>query len=85
MSQEGKDDVMRCFKAARAENYHIFAVGKFRNKDVQCLTGKDAGENLERYQVASGCQNGLGGQKSYDIYLVPCRAISGEYFPKSAI
>ena len=73
---------MRCFKAARAENYTIFAIRKKDEKSVQCWTGKDAEEYLKKYQEGSGCKNGLGGQKVFDVYLVPGRAISGEYFPK---
>ena len=84
-SQKGEDDVMRCFEAARAKNYDIFAVWKSPKEEIQCLTGRDAKRNLRQYQEGSGCQNGLGGQKSFDIYLVPGRAISGEYFPKSGI
>ena len=78
--QKGQDDVMRCFEAARAENYDIFAVRKPRKKKIQCLTGSDAKKNLDKFQQGSGCRNGLGRQKSFDIYLVPGRAISGEYF-----
>lgn len=85
MSQQGEDRVMRCFEAARDENYDIFAVTKVGKKGIQCLTGRDAKKNLKSYQEGSGCQNGLGGQKSYDIYLVPGRAILGEYLPKSGI
>ena len=85
VSQKGEDDVMRCFKAARAENYNIFAVRKPRKKSVQCWTGRDAEENLETYQEGSGCKNGLGGQKVFDIFLVLGRAISEEHFPKSDI
>ena len=84
-SQKGEDDVMRCFKAARAKNYHIFAIREHREKGVQCWTGKDAEEHLKTFQEGSGCKNGLGGQNVFDIYLVPGRAISGEYFPKSDI
>ena len=85
MSQEGEDRVMRCFEAARDENYDIFAVTKVGRKGTQCLTGRDAKKNLKSYQEGSGCQNGLGGQNSYDIYLVPGRAILVGYFPKSSI
>ena len=77
--------MMRCFEAARDKNYDIFAVRKPRKKDVICLTGSDAKKNLKQYQEGSGCRNGLGGHNSFDIYLVPGRAISGEYFPKSGI
>ena len=85
MSQEGEDRVMRCFEAARDENYDIFAVTKVGRKGMQCLTGRDAKKNLKSYQEGSGCQNGLGGQNSYDIYLVPGREILVGYFPKSSI
>ena len=85
MSQKGEDHVMRCFEAARDENYDIFAVTKEGRKGMRCLSGRDAKNNLKTYQEGSGCQNGLGGQNLYDIYLVPGRAISGEYFPKSGI
>lgn len=84
MSQEGEDAVMRCFEAARDGNYDIFAVRKAGRK-IQCLSGRDAKKNLKKYQEGSGCENGLGGQNSFDIYLVPGRAISAEYFPKSGI
>lgn len=76
---------MRCFEAARDGNYHIFALRKPLKKSVQCWTGRDAEENLETYQGAYGCRNGLGGHNSFDIYLVPGKAILGEYFPKSGI
>ena len=81
VTQEGENVVMRCFEQARASEYDIFAVTKVGVKDFQCWTGRDAKKNLKTYQEGSGCQNGLGGQNSYDIYLVPGRAISGEYFP----
>lgn len=62
---------MRCFEAARDGNYDIFAVTKVGREDIQCWTGRDAKKNLKKYQEGSGCQNGLGGQNLYDIYLVP--------------
>ena len=80
--QEGEDDVMRCFEAARFGKYDIFSLTKVDTKDIQCWTGRDAKKNLKKYQVGSGCYNGTGGQDSFDIYLVPGRVISGEYFPK---
>ena len=78
MQQNGENPVMRCFEAARDGGYDIFAVTKGRTsgKPYQCLTGRDAKKNLKRYQEGSGCQKGLGGQNSFDIYLVPGRAIS---------
>ena len=87
MNQKGEDRVMRCFEAARDENYGIFAITIVDGalNPVQCLTGRDAKKNLKTYQEVSGCQNGLGGQDLFDIYLVPGRAVSVEYFPKSGI
>ena len=85
ISQEGDDPVMRCFEAARQENYDIFALTNDGKRDIQCWSGRDAKKNLKKYQEGSGCKNGLGGQNVFDIYLVPGRAISGEYFPKSDI
>ena len=85
MSQEGEDPVMKCFEAARDGSYDIFAITKVGRKGVQCLTGRDAKKNLKMYQEGSGCKNGVGGQNLFDIYLVPGRAISGEYYPKSGI
>lgn len=76
---------MRCFEAAREGNYDIFAVTKVGQKRIQCLSGRDAKKNLKKFQEGSGCQNGVGGRNSFDIYLVPGRAISGEYSPKSGI
>ncbi|CAH3144226.1 unnamed protein product, partial [Porites evermanni] len=70
VGQEGEDAVMRCFEAARDGNYDIFAVSKVGRK-IQCLSGRDAKKNLKKYQEGSGCKNGLGGQNSFDIYLVP--------------
>lgn len=73
VQQNGENPVMRCFEAARNGGYDIFAVTKGRTsgKPYQCLTGRDAKKNLKRYQEGSGCQKGLGGQNSFDIYLVP--------------
>ena len=76
---------MRCFKAARAKNYLIFAIRKHRKKGIECLSGTDAEENLKKCQEGSGCKNGLGGQKVFDVYRAPGRAILGEHFPKSDI
>ena len=85
MSQRGEDHVMTCFEAALDGNYDIFAVTKDDRNDIQCLSGRDAKKNLKTYQEGFGCNNGLGGQNSFDIYLVPGRAILREYFPKSGI
>ena len=86
VDQEGENDVMRCFEAARDGKYNIFAVTKDKRKGIpKCLSGRHAKRNLKKYKQGYGCQNGLGGQNSFDIYLVPGRAISGEYFPKSGI
>ena len=76
---------MRCFEAARDRDYDIFAVTNDGTKRTRCLTGRDAKKNLKTYQEVSGCQNGLGGRNLFDIYLVPGRVISAEYFPKSGI
>ena len=80
MSQQGEDHVMKCFEAARALSYDIFAISKVGTNNIQCLTGRDAKKNLKKYQEGSDCQNGFGSQNSFDIYLVPGRAISGKYF-----
>ena len=85
MNQKGEDHVMRCFEAARHGNYDIFAVTTDGGNRIQCLSGRDAKKNLKKFQEGSGCQNGLGGRNSFDIYLVPGRAISEEYSPKSVI
>ena len=85
MNQEGENPAMRCFEAARDQDYDIFAVTKGRRGGTECWSGRDAKKNLNKYQEGSGCRNGLGGQNLFDIYLVPGRAISGEYFPKSGI
>jgi len=73
-----EDDILRCFEAARDENFDIFALTKTKRNGNLCLSGKDAKKNLNRYQEGSDCKNGLGGQNNnFDIYLVPGRAISG--------
>ena len=78
--------MLSCFEEAREKNYDIFALTLIGNR-IQCLSGRDAKKNLKTYPKGSesDCNNGRGGRDSFDIYLVPGRAISGEYFPKSGI
>lgn len=71
--------MMRCFEAARDKEYDIFAISKV-GRNIECLAGRDAKKNLKNLPKGSNCQQGLGGQNSFDIYLVPGRAISGKYF-----
>lgn len=71
VNQKGDDHVMTCFEAARDRKYDIFAVTTGVGTGIQCWSGRDAKKNLKKFQEGSGCQNGLGGPNSFDIYLVP--------------
>ena len=79
-SKKGEDDVMRCFKAARAENYRIFAIRKPRKKGVLCWTDRDAEENLKnikkdlvvkmdlavrKYSTSTSCQVGQSRESTF--------------------
>ena len=60
-----EDGVFRCFEAAKAVGYKIVGIG-----DGKCWSGAHAQKFYKVYRPSLACKNGLGGNGSYDIYLV---------------